>query len=177
MLLPPTAAPTVGDACPKPSTEDTLSTSEIRLNIAMNVVSRLDAVEEARSLSVEELSLWEFLLDQILSLQELLEPSVVPRCVEELLDRGLVASPPSADDILSPPVVEVQGAEVCFVPVMDAYPEPSAMHSLLMPEIRLHIAINVVSHLKEAEEARSLSIEEPSLREFLLDQILVLQKH
>jgi hypothetical protein len=89
----------------------------------------------------------------------------------------LVASPPSADDIPCPPVVEVQGAEVCFMAVVDAYPKPSAMHSLPMPEIRLHIAINVVSHLNAAEEARSLSIEEPSLREFLLDQILVLQKH
>jgi hypothetical protein len=32
-----------------------------------------------------------------------------------------------------------------------------------MPEIQLHIAINVVSHLNAVEEAMSLSIEELSL--------------
>jgi hypothetical protein len=47
-------------------------------------------VEEARSLSVEELSLYEFLLDQILFLQEFLEPSIAPRIVDELLGRDRV---------------------------------------------------------------------------------------
>jgi hypothetical protein len=69
-LLPPPTVPSlaVGDVCPEPSTKDTLPTPEIRLHIVINVVSRLNAVEEARSLLVEELSLREFLLDQILSL-------------------------------------------------------------------------------------------------------------
>jgi hypothetical protein len=178
-VLPPSTtilAPVVRDACPEPSTEDTLPTSEIQQRIAINVVSQLDAMEQARSLLIEEQSLREFLLDQILSLQALLEPKPMPRCVEELLDRGLVTSPPLAKDILSPPVVEGKGMKWCSVVVMDAYPEPSAVGSLLTPKIRLHITINVVSRLNAAEEARSLSVEELSLHEFLLDEILIFQE-
>jgi hypothetical protein len=68
-VSPPTIpAPTVGDVCSEPSMEDTLLMSEIRLYIAINVVSWLNAAELTRSLSVEELLLREFLLDQILSL-------------------------------------------------------------------------------------------------------------
>jgi hypothetical protein len=55
-------------------------------------------------------------------------------------------------------------------------PKPSAKDSILVPEIQLHIAINVVSQLNLVEEARSLSVMEQSLREFLLDQILLLQE-
>jgi hypothetical protein len=44
-------------------------------------------------LSVAELSLHEFLLDQILFLQESLEPWLVPRIVEELLGRERVSPP------------------------------------------------------------------------------------
>jgi hypothetical protein len=44
---------------------------------------------------------------------------------------------------------------------------------LSMPEIKLHVAINVVSHLNVVEEARSLSVKYHSLREFLLDQIFL----
>jgi hypothetical protein len=73
------------DACLEPSAKDTLPTLEIRLHIAINIISRLNAAEDARSLSVEELLLREFLLDQMLFLQELLEPSLVPRFIEELL--------------------------------------------------------------------------------------------
>jgi hypothetical protein len=54
--------------------------------------------------------------------------------------------------------------------------EPFAEDSLSMPEIRLHITINVISHLNAVEETRSLMVEEVSLREFLLDQILFLQE-
>jgi hypothetical protein len=55
-LLPPPIAPApiVEDACPKPSAEDSLPTPEIRLDIAINVISHLNAAEEERSLSVEE---------------------------------------------------------------------------------------------------------------------------
>jgi hypothetical protein len=42
---------------------------------------------------------------------------------------------------------------------------------LLTPQIQLHIGINVVSRLNATEEERSLSVEEHSLREFLLGQI------
>jgi hypothetical protein len=41
--------------------------------------------------------------------------------------------------------------------------------SLPTVEIRLHIAIEVVGHLKMAHEMRSLSVEELSLVDFLLD--------
>jgi hypothetical protein len=58
--------------------------------------------------------------------------------------------------------------------IVDAYPKSFAEDNLPTPEIRLHIAINVVSCLNVAEEARSLLVEEVSLREFLLDQILFL---
>jgi hypothetical protein len=74
-------------------------------------------VEETRLLSVEELSLHEFLLDQILFLQELLELSLLPRIINELLGRELVAPPPSFKDIPSPPRVEGRVAERCSVAV------------------------------------------------------------
>jgi hypothetical protein len=51
-------------------------------------------MEETRSLSIEEVSFREFLLDQILLLQESLELSLVPRFVEVLLCRELVVAPP-----------------------------------------------------------------------------------
>jgi hypothetical protein len=55
-LLPPPVAPApiVEDACPEPSVEDSLPTPKIRLHIAINVISRLNAAEEERSLLVEE---------------------------------------------------------------------------------------------------------------------------
>jgi hypothetical protein len=56
------------DACLEPSAKDTLPTLEIRLHIAINIISRLNATEDARSLSIEELLLCEFLLDQMLFL-------------------------------------------------------------------------------------------------------------
>jgi hypothetical protein len=65
--------------------------------------------------------------------------------------------------VLSPPSVE----DVCH--------ESSEEDDLSMLEIRLHIAINVISHLNVAEDFRLLLGEEHSLREFLLDQILLLR--
>jgi hypothetical protein len=56
--------------------------------------------------------------------------------------------------------------------VMDACPEPLADDNLSMPEIQLHIAINVLSCLNTADVARSLMVEEVSLCEFLLDSLL-----
>jgi hypothetical protein len=58
--------------------------------------------------------------------------------------------------------------------VVDTSPESFTEDSLPMPEIRLHIVINVVSRLNAAEETRSLSVEEVSLHEFLLNQIIFL---
>jgi hypothetical protein len=59
---------TFEDACPELFEEDSLPTLEIRLHIALNVISHLNAVEEFRSLLAKELSLHEFLLDQMLLL-------------------------------------------------------------------------------------------------------------
>jgi hypothetical protein len=81
------------DAYLELSEEDSLPTSEIWLHIAINVVSRLNVMEEFRSLSAEELSLREFLLDQLLLLQDSLEPCLVPRVVKDLLGTKLVAPP------------------------------------------------------------------------------------
>jgi hypothetical protein len=82
------------DASSGSFTEESLPTPKIWLHIAINVVSRLNAMEETRSLSIEEVSFREFLLDQILLLQESLELSLVPRFVEVLLCRELVVAPP-----------------------------------------------------------------------------------
>jgi hypothetical protein len=53
-------------------------------------------------------------------LQELLEP----RYVEELLDRELVASPPSVHDIPSLPMEEGKVVEGHPMAVMDSLPTP-----------------------------------------------------
>jgi hypothetical protein len=58
--------------------------------------------------------------------------------------------------------------------IEDDCPEPSEEDNLPTPEIQVHIAINIVSHLNAAEEFRSLPGEELLLHEFLLDQILLL---
>jgi hypothetical protein len=97
----------------------------------------------------------------------------MPRCVDELLDRELVASPLSIEGISSPPTVEGKVVEGRSVAVMDAYPEPSEVDNLPTLEIQLHIAINIVYRLNAAEEARSLSVQELSLREFLCLQELL----
>jgi hypothetical protein len=104
------------DACPELSEEDSLPASEIRLHIAINVMSRLNAMEEFRSLSVEELLLREFLLNQMLLLQDSLELCLVPCVVKELLGATLVAPPSSAEDIPSPPVVEGEVVEGSLLP-------------------------------------------------------------
>jgi hypothetical protein len=123
-LLPPLAAPvpSIVEACPD-STEDNVTSPEIRLHITINVVSRLNAAEEARSLLVEELSLHEFhpdqilflqesllslhkfLLDQILFLQESLESWLVPHFIEEFLGHEMVAAPLLDMDVPYPPDV------------------------------------------------------------------------
>jgi hypothetical protein len=63
----------------------------------------------------------EFLLDQILLLQEPLQSCLVPRAVEELLGTKL---PPLAKDTLSPLAVEGKVAEGCSVVV--CAPSPSS---------------------------------------------------
>jgi hypothetical protein len=99
----------VEDAYPELSEGDSLPAPEIQLHIIINIVSRLNAVEDFSSLSVKELLLHEFLLDQILFLQESLESCLVPRVIEELLCAKLVAPPPSIVDIPSPLAVGGQG--------------------------------------------------------------------
>jgi hypothetical protein len=128
---------------------------------------------------VEELSLREFLLDQILSLQELLESSLVHRCIEELLGRELVASPPSTEDILNPPAMEGKVVEGRPMAVVDAYPEPFEVDNLPTPEpiealtieLQLAIAFEVFHRLKMATKIRLLSVDELDLIEFLVAQV------
>jgi hypothetical protein len=48
--------------------------------------------------------------------------------------------------------------------------------TLPVPELRLHIAIEVVGRLRLAQETRSLLCEELSLITFLLDQIFLLKE-
>jgi hypothetical protein len=100
--------------------------SKIRLHIAINVVS------EFRSLLVEELSLHEFLLDQMLLLQDSLESSLLPHVIKELLGAKLVTPPPLAEDIPSAPAVEgevVEGVQrsVCAPSPPAASAEPTAL--------------------------------------------------
>jgi hypothetical protein len=71
-------------------------------------------MKELRSLSGEKLLLREFLLDQILLLQESLEPCLVPRVIEELLGSKL-AAPPSSKDSPNPLAKEGTMAEGCSV--------------------------------------------------------------
>jgi hypothetical protein len=124
VLLPPS----IEDDCPEPSEEDNLPTPEIRVHIAINIVSHLNAAEEFRSLPGEELLLHEFLLDQILLLRESLEPCLVPRVVEELLGTKLV-SPPMAKDIPCPLVVvgTVAKGELVAAPTAKDTPCPPAV--------------------------------------------------
>jgi hypothetical protein len=104
LSTPPVAlAPSVMDVCLEPLAEDSLPILEIRLHIVINIVSRLNVAEEARSLSVKKVSLCKFLLDQILFLQESLEPSLVPCIIEALLGRELVVAPPSGEGLASLP--------------------------------------------------------------------------
>jgi hypothetical protein len=88
--------------------------------------------EDFRVLSVAEISFHGFLLDQILFLQESLEPRLVPHVVEELLGRELIASPPSTEDIPSPPAVGGGGrvAEAC--PVVTCASSPPSVRALVV---------------------------------------------
>jgi hypothetical protein len=107
--------------------------SEIRLHIVINVVSFLNATEGFRSLSVEEVSLHEFLLNQILLLQESLESSLVPHVVEELLGREVVAPPPppSVEDI---PCPLAMGGKVVECPMVICTPSP--------PSVRVSVVVH-----------------------------------
>jgi hypothetical protein len=121
------SAPSIVEAYPKPSAEDNLPMSKNRLHITINIVSRLNAAEEIRSLLVEEPLLREFLLDQIFFLQESLESSLVPRIIEELLGRELIATTPSIEHIPSPlPVGSkvAEGIQWLFAPLSLCQWEP-----------------------------------------------------
>jgi hypothetical protein len=97
------------NAHPEPSIADSLPTLEIQLHITINIVSHLNTAEKASSLSIEAQSLCEFLLDQILFLQDSLESWLVPHIIKELLGREMVAAPPLEKDIPSPQPPPVGG--------------------------------------------------------------------
>jgi hypothetical protein len=84
-------------------------------------------------------------------------------------------------DLASPPTTPEPAAVVPLLPLaapihpdVDATSGSFTEDSLPTSEFQLHITINVVSRLNAAEEAWSLSVVEVSLREFLLDQLLLL---
>jgi hypothetical protein len=123
--------------------EDDLAT-EVLLHVAFKVVSQLDRAEEFRLLSLKEQSLRGFLGEQIRSLQ-LVTTAGSPQAFE--------------DDDCSLPDEEDE----------DLAPEEE--NEDLTLEVLLHVAYEVVSILDRVEEFRSLSLEEQSLRDFLVEQI------
>jgi hypothetical protein len=142
--------PSVEDACPEPFEEDSLPTPEIWVHIAINVVSRLNKVEKFRSLLGEELSLREFLLDQILLLQESLELFLVPRVIKELLGSKLVV-PTSAKD--SP-----TGAQVL--------PLSSQMSKTMSSSVQVVLPQCIPYVIRQGKMARSFKARPPQLMAF-----------
>jgi hypothetical protein len=67
------------DLAPEEENEDL--TLEVLLHVAYEVVSKLDRVEEFRSLSLEEQSLRDFLVEQICSLRLVIEAKDCPAAV------------------------------------------------------------------------------------------------
>jgi hypothetical protein len=127
-----------------PKVEDAYLAPEVLLHIAYEVVSQLDRVEGFQLLSLKEQSLRGFVGEQICSLQ--LVAAAGPSHAFE-------------DDECSMPDEEDED----LAPVGD--------HDELTLEVLLHVAYEVVSQLDRAEVFRSLSIEELSLRDFLVEQI------
>lgn len=83
------------------------------MHIAMDVITRLNMAQEARSLSVEEISLRDFPLDQIVSLREVVAPHLIPHIVEDLLShKQAVASLVVKDECHRPPVTSCLLADV-----------------------------------------------------------------
>jgi hypothetical protein len=146
-------------------------------------------VQEMRSLLDEELSLIDFLLDQIILLKEIVpqQGGVVPSIVTELLHQKCVAPPldmvangteESRSLVVEEPSDEEHGLVALVIGESDmvAAEDINDEDSLPTPEIRMHIAIEVICYLKMAQEMRSLSLEELSLIDFLLDQIVLLKE-
>jgi hypothetical protein len=103
-------------------------------------------------MSTEELSLREFLLDQLLLLQDSLEPCLVPHIIEELLGAKLVAPPSSSEDIPSSSVVAGEVVEGCIC----APSPPIVSASMVAYETA---AAQILSSPSQVPEARSPSIQ------------------
>jgi hypothetical protein len=104
-------------------------------------------------------------------------PSLVAARPSSWSSSSLVTVPPtkSTTTHYEPATATLSPSPIAPLPsIEDAHPEPSLVDSLLTPKIQFHIVINVVSRLNVTKEARSLPVEEQSLREFLLDQTLFL---
>jgi hypothetical protein len=64
---------------PQPEVGDECLTPQLLLHIAFEVISQLDKGEDSRWLQPEELSLWDFLVEQIQSLQlAVVEQGIAP---------------------------------------------------------------------------------------------------
>jgi hypothetical protein len=141
--------------CSQPEVEDEYLSPEMRLHIAFEVVSQLDKAKNFRWLPLEELSFRDFLVEQIRSLQ----------LVVEAQDDA----PPSSQ-------VSIASAQVPLPPQREVVDEGLTLEDeYLSSEVRLHIAFEMFSQLGNAEVSRWLSPEEVSLRDFLVEQIRSLQ--
>jgi hypothetical protein len=76
------------EVCLPPEEEDECLAPEVLLHIAYEVVSQLEKVEEFRQLSLEELSLRDFLVEQIHTLQPVVEAQedLVPPLAHDIVD-------------------------------------------------------------------------------------------
>jgi hypothetical protein len=74
--------------CLAPEEEDGCLTPEVLLHIAFEVMSQLDNAEDFRQLSLEELSLWDFLIEQIHTLQPVVEAQedFDPHLVQDIIN-------------------------------------------------------------------------------------------
>jgi hypothetical protein len=134
--------------CSQPEVEDECLTPEVRLHIAFEVVSQLHKTQESRWLSPAELSLHEFLVEQIRSLQMVAE---------------------AQDDAPSLTQASIAPAQVTLPP------QPEVEDECLKSEVLLHIAFEVISQFDKAEESRWLSPKELSLCDFPVEQTRSLQ--
>jgi hypothetical protein len=128
--------------------EDEYLSREVQLHIAFEVISQLDKAADFKWLSPEELSLCDFLDQQIWSLQLIIE---------------------AQDDAPFLPQASIASAQVPLPP------QPEVDDECLTPEVLLHLAFEVISQLDKAEDSRWLSPEELSLQDFPTEHIRSLQ--
>jgi hypothetical protein len=116
--------------------EDEYLSLEVWLHIAFEVIFQLDKAEDFRWLSLEDLCLCDFLVEQIRSLQLVVE---------------------AQDDAPFLPQASIASSQVLLPP------QPKVDDVCLTSEVLLHIAFEVISQLDKAKDSRWLSPEGLSL--------------